>query len=89
MLPIYMYPCPQKGIHVVHTIIFLLCYFQCCPGYVDTDMSSHKGTKTIDQGILFYKNVILNKIKIHSRYGKQLIYIVCILQNGLPFKLHL
>ncbi|XP_060062641.1 carbonyl reductase [NADPH] 1-like [Ylistrum balloti] len=22
----------------------------CCPGYVDTDMSSHKGTKTIDQG---------------------------------------
>ncbi|XP_046567679.1 carbonyl reductase [NADPH] 1-like [Haliotis rubra] len=22
----------------------------CCPGYVDTDMSSHKGPKTIDQG---------------------------------------
>jgi len=22
----------------------------CCPGYVDTDMTSHKGTKTIDQG---------------------------------------
>jgi carbonyl reductase 1 len=22
----------------------------CCPGYVDTDMSSHKGTKTIDEG---------------------------------------
>lgn len=22
----------------------------CCPGYVDTDMSSHKGHKTIDQG---------------------------------------
>ncbi|XP_060070223.1 carbonyl reductase [NADPH] 1-like [Ylistrum balloti] len=22
----------------------------CCPGYVNTDMSSHKGTKTIDQG---------------------------------------
>ncbi|CAC5403799.1 CBR1 [Mytilus coruscus] len=22
----------------------------CCPGYVDTDMSSHKGTKTIEQG---------------------------------------
>ncbi|XP_072179151.1 carbonyl reductase [NADPH] 1-like [Diadema setosum] len=22
----------------------------CCPGYVDTDMSSHKGTLTIDQG---------------------------------------
>ncbi|KAL4230737.1 hypothetical protein ACF0H5_011112 [Mactra antiquata] len=22
----------------------------CCPGYVDTDMTSHKGTKTIDEG---------------------------------------
>jgi carbonyl reductase 1 len=22
----------------------------CCPGYVDTDMSSHKGPKTIDEG---------------------------------------
>ncbi|KAH7699476.1 Carbonyl reductase, partial [Aphelenchoides avenae] len=22
----------------------------CCPGYVDTDMSSHKGHLTIDQG---------------------------------------
>ncbi|XP_055958793.1 carbonyl reductase [NADPH] 3 [Patella vulgata] len=22
----------------------------CCPGYVDTDLTSHKGTKTIDQG---------------------------------------
>lgn len=22
----------------------------CCPGYVDTDMTSHKGPKTIDQG---------------------------------------
>ncbi|KAL3880696.1 hypothetical protein ACJMK2_032916 [Sinanodonta woodiana] len=22
----------------------------CCPGYVDTDMSNHKGTKTIDEG---------------------------------------
>lgn len=22
----------------------------CCPGYVDTDMTSHKGTKTIDDG---------------------------------------
>lgn len=22
----------------------------CCPGYVDTDMTSHKGTKTIEQG---------------------------------------
>ncbi|XP_060607126.1 carbonyl reductase [NADPH] 1-like [Ruditapes philippinarum] len=22
----------------------------CCPGYVDTDMSSHKGTRTIDEG---------------------------------------
>ena len=24
---------------------------QCCPGYVDTDMSSHKGPKTIDEGM--------------------------------------
>ena len=31
----------------LHDFIFLL---QCCPGYVDTDMSSHKGTKTIDEG---------------------------------------
>ena len=23
---------------------------QCCPGYVATDMSSHKGHKTIDEG---------------------------------------
>ncbi|GAU95913.1 hypothetical protein RvY_07438-2 [Ramazzottius varieornatus] len=22
----------------------------CCPGYVDTDMTSHKGTKTIEEG---------------------------------------
>jgi len=22
----------------------------CCPGYVDTDMSSHRGTKTVLQG---------------------------------------
>jgi len=22
----------------------------CCPGYVDTDMTSHKGTKTVEQG---------------------------------------
>ncbi|KAL3880695.1 hypothetical protein ACJMK2_032915 [Sinanodonta woodiana] len=22
----------------------------CCPGYVDTDMTSHKGTKTVDEG---------------------------------------
>ena len=25
---------------------------QCCPGYVDTDMTSHKGHKTIEQGEL-------------------------------------
>jgi hypothetical protein len=24
--------------------------FQCCPGYVDTDMSNHKGSLTIEQG---------------------------------------
>ena len=24
----------------------------CCPGYVDTDMSSHKGPLTIDQGAI-------------------------------------
>jgi carbonyl reductase 1 len=23
---------------------------QCCPGYVNTDMTSHKGPLTIDQG---------------------------------------
>lgn len=22
----------------------------CCPGYVDTDMTSHKGVKTLEQG---------------------------------------
>ena len=22
----------------------------CCPGYVDTDMTKHRGVKTIDQG---------------------------------------
>jgi len=27
--------------------VLLIC---CCPGYVDTDMTSHKGTKTIDEG---------------------------------------
>ena len=26
--------------------------FQCCPGYVDTDMTSHKGWKTLDEGKL-------------------------------------
>jgi len=33
---------------VLHSHFFL--FFQCCPGYVNTDMSSHKGMKTIDQG---------------------------------------
>ena len=22
----------------------------CCPGYVDTDMTKHRGSKTVDQG---------------------------------------
>ena len=26
--------------------------YSCCPGYVDTDMSSHKGTLTIQEGAL-------------------------------------
>lgn len=25
-------------------------YLQCCPGFVDTDMTSHKGHLTLDQG---------------------------------------
>ena len=31
----------------VERLCFLL---QCCPGYVDTDMTGHKGTKTLDDG---------------------------------------
>ena len=23
---------------------------KCCPGFVDTDMTNHKGTKTIEEG---------------------------------------
>ena len=42
--------------HLLHRLFKLICIyfpyccFQCCPGYVATDMSSHKGNKTIDQG---------------------------------------
>ncbi len=25
-------------------------HVQCCPGYVATDMTSHKGTLTVEQG---------------------------------------
>jgi len=33
--------------------------FQCCPGYVDTDMTSHKGPKTIDEGTVNGKSDVL------------------------------
>ena len=44
------------GINVIllgfekYLILLLLSLLQCCPGYVATDMSSHKGPKTIDEG---------------------------------------
>lgn len=30
--------------------VLLIAIFQCCPGYVDTDMTSHKGHLTIEEG---------------------------------------
>ena len=43
---------PEPHVDLVIKNIFVMqyVYFQCCPGYVDTDMSSHKGHLTIDQG---------------------------------------
>lgn len=45
------------------------CYvqLQCCPGYVDTDMTSHKGNKTIDQGRYYSMGKKLNNEKIRSK----------------------
>ena len=36
----------------IHHYSVCVCLLQCCPGYVDTDMTSHKGPKTPDQGRL-------------------------------------
>ena len=40
---------------VVKTFLVL----QCCPGYVDTDLASHKGWKTIDEGMMLRINSVL------------------------------
>ncbi|KAF6767830.1 hypothetical protein AHF37_10290 [Paragonimus kellicotti] len=39
-----------------HSLVSRVSRFQCCPGYVDTDMTDHKGSKTPEQGAdtLFY-----------------------------------
>ena len=42
------------------TVVFVA---QCCPGYVATDMSSYKGTKTIDQGLFSF--ITLSKLVMY------------------------
>ena len=37
-------------LRIVLSVIYDISFYQCCPGYVATDMSSHKGTLTIDEG---------------------------------------
>ncbi|XP_005095570.1 carbonyl reductase [NADPH] 1 [Aplysia californica] len=42
----------------------------CCPGYVDTDMSSHRGPLTIDQGAVTPTYCALLPQNVHSPRGK-------------------
>ena len=46
--------CDWTGIMVCDWTAIMVCdcflMLQCCPGSVDTDMSSHRGTKTVDEG---------------------------------------
>ena len=51
-----------------HHMLIQICYvllFQCCPGYVATDMSSHKGHKTVQQGYYYF---------ILSNYRSRILY---------------
>ena len=42
---------------------------QCCPGYVDTDMTSHKGLKTIDEGTMSDQLLVEPNTVIIVSYG--------------------
>jgi len=49
--------CTSKAAEIAYSIVEArelksknIIVSACCPGYVDTDMTSHKGPKTIDQG---------------------------------------
>jgi hypothetical protein len=51
-----------------HHMLIQICYvlfFQCCPGYVATDMSSYKGHKTVQQGYYYF---------ILSNYRSRILY---------------
>lgn len=57
--PKWIYGISKLGINLYCTILSQneeilkrgIQVYSCCPGYVATDMTSHKGTLTIDQGI--------------------------------------